>query len=260
MKTNPVHEVEDLGPGIAQFDKLEDNEEITPCSGFAAQFCNIDADENVKKALSKFINENRKNGKGNSNTNFIADVGGIISATDDKPLPELATKGFFTMAYPHIFINGSCDFTIKKSCNIDFQQWVTHIYFCCDNRVPAHRFLKFHLLNISNRTKALNQGSFCVNMHINEKQISRDELINRLENNDESIPRKFISMSSNIPNTPPYWSQAKRELDALCFFMLKEESVYPTYFDTSSCAEHRWQPLQTLYFGRVSVKIRTGKN
>ena len=28
--------------------------------------------------------------------------------------------------------------------------------------------------------------------------------------------------------------------------MLKEENVYPTYFDTSSCAEHRWEPLHRV--------------
>lgn len=30
------------------------------------------------------------------------------------------------------------------------------------------------------------------------------------------------------------------------FFMLKEHQVYPTYFDTSSCAEHHWPQLHNL--------------
>ena len=92
----------------------------------------------------------------------------------------------------------------------------------------------------------MNQGSFCVNQQVNEKQITRDELIEKLENNDEALPRKFISMSSNIPNTAPFWGNAKRELDALCFFMLKEENTAISYFDTSSSAEYRWQPLHKL--------------
>ena len=28
--------------------------------------------------------------------------------------------------------------------------------------------------------------------------------------------------------------------------MLKEHQVYPTYFDTSSCAEHHWPQLHNL--------------
>ena len=106
--------------------------------------------------------------------------------------------------------------------------------------------MKFHLLNIGNRKKALNQGSFCVNQQINEKQITRDELLERLENNDESLPRKFISMSANIPNTAAFWKDAKRKLDSLCFFVLYEDDVIPVYFDTGSCAEHRWISLHTL--------------
>ena len=126
-----------------------------------------------------------------------------------------------------------------------------HIYHCIDNRVPAHRFLKFHLLNIGMRKKALNQGSFCVNQQLNEKHLTRDELKERLLNEDESIPRKFVSMSANLQNTDPFWRERKHELDALCFFMLKD--VFPTYFDTSSCAEHHWTPLHNVLIKYIST-------
>jgi len=80
-------------------------------------------------------------------------------------ITELSTNGFFTMAYPHIFCNGSCDITIKSLAPLEYEKWVQHIYYCCDNRVASHRFLQFHLLNIALRKKALNQGSFCVNQY-----------------------------------------------------------------------------------------------
>eukprot|EP00111_Clytia_hemisphaerica_P012308 TCONS_00036142-protein len=51
---------------------------------------------------------------------------------------------------------------------------------------------------------------------------------------------------SNLVDTAPYWRERKHELDSLCFFMLKENNVYPTYFDTNSCAEHHWVPLHNL--------------
>ena len=66
------------------------------------------------------------------------------------------------MTYPHIFVNGSCDITIKKIRSIDYLQWVEHIYFTTDNRVAAHPFLKFQLLNIGLKKRALNQGSYLV--------------------------------------------------------------------------------------------------
>ena len=122
------------------------------------------------------------------------------------------------MAYPHIFINASCDITVKSLVNVDYHSWSDHIYHCCDSRVSAPRFLKFHLLNIGMRKKALNQGSFCVNQQLIEKHLTRDELKEKLQNNDENVPRKFISMSTNLPNTDPYWRERKHELNALCFF------------------------------------------
>lgn len=82
-----------------------------------------------------------------------------------------------------------------------------------------------------------------------------EELQKNLEEKDESVPRKIISMSANLPNTDTYWRERKKELDALCFLMLKEFQVLPTYFDTSSCAEHHWKPLHKLlieYYATVT--------
>lgn len=53
-------------------------------------------------------------------------------------------------------------------------------------------------MNISLSQKALNQGSFCVNQQINEKHLTRDELLEQLQNDDDTIPRKFLSMSTNL--------------------------------------------------------------
>ena len=98
----------------------------------------------------------------------VAEVGNLIKETEDKSISELSTEGFFVMAYPHIFSNGLCDITIKSMVNIDYHSWVEHIiYYCGDNRVAAHRFLKFHLLNIG---KGSESGSFCVNQQLNEKK------------------------------------------------------------------------------------------
>lgn len=188
----------------------------------------------------------------------VDDLGNLKSESKEKPIPELSPEGFFTMAYPNIFINGTCDITIPSTRTADYDMWVENIYFCRDNRVSSHRFLKFHLLNIGLRKKASDQGSFCVNQQVNEKQLTRDELVQRLQVKDDSIPRKFISMSSNIVNTDPYWKERKHELDSLCFFKLKEHSVFPSYFDTSSCSEHHCVSLHDVLIKYISKT--TGSN
>ena len=72
------------------------------------------------------------------------------------------------------------------------------------------------------------------------------ELRANLENEDESVPRKFLSVAANLPNIDPYWRERKKELDALTFFRRKEYGDLPAYFDTNSCAEYHWKPLMKL--------------
>ncbi|XP_066920336.1 uncharacterized protein [Clytia hemisphaerica] len=250
-KFNNENKNEDKGPAPGQFEKLAVDEELTTASGFATQLTNSDADENVKNALRAFLGDNA-NVEEILEAGQVADIGRLHLNKREKPIPELSTDGFFTMCYPHIFVNGTCDYTIKAARTLKYEDWVQHICYCNDNRVPAHRFLKFHLMNISMRKKALDQGSFCVNQQINEKHITRDELLEQLENQDEAIPRKFLSFSANLIDTAPYWRERKHELDSFCFFMLKEHQVYPTYFDTSSCAEHHWIPLHNILIKYLS--------
>ena len=223
-KNNNEQSTEDKGPAPGQFEKLAVDEELTTSSGFAAQLTNSDADENVKNALRLFLGEDC-NIEELIEAGRVANIGKLHTNKKEKPIPELSTEGFFTMCYPHIFVNGTCDYTIKAARNLKFEDWIDHIYFCKDNRVPSHRFLKFHLMNISLRQKALNQGSFCVNQQINEKHISRDELVEQLENENQAIPHKILSMSANLVDTAPYWRERKHELDSLCFLLLKEHQV-----------------------------------
>ena len=193
-------QTDDHGPAKDQFDHLSEDEEIASYSGIAVPLNMQDADEEVKKLLDKFL-------KNSSQTwEHVIEAGKVAAmkfnkSSQQKLIPELSTDGFFTMAYPHIFVYGSCDITIKRVVEVDYLQWVEHIYFTVDNRVAAHPFLKFHLLNLGLRQRALRQGSFCVSQQISEPLITIEELQQRLSNGDDSIGRKIISMAANLPNT-----------------------------------------------------------
>ena len=128
------------------------------------------------------------------------------------------------MAYPTIFISGSCDITIPKLVKLDVQDWIEHIYYCIDNRVCAHPYLKFFLLNLRLRRQALSQGSFVVSQQLNDAHLTIQQLQQNLNNNDDSVPRKTISMVKNFANTDPYWKAKKKKLDALTLFHRKEYS------------------------------------
>ena len=78
--------------------------------------------EDIKKAVRNLIGDDWEEHLDN-----IAEV--EQTTTDrEKPISELNTKGFFTMAYPELFINGSGDWTISNQRKPDFQQWINHSY------------------------------------------------------------------------------------------------------------------------------------
>ncbi len=165
---------------------------------------------------------------------------------DSDPIPELKTPGFFAMAYPTLFIAASCDITVQRLVNIDYKEWVEHIYYNVDNRVAAHPYLKFFLLNLRMRTQALSQGSFLVSQQLNDAHLSISELRDKLVNNDTSVPRKVTSIASNFVNTDPYWRERNKELDAIGVYRKKEKGDVMTHFRTHSCAEFHWVPFHEL--------------
>ena len=158
-------------------------------------------------------------------------------------MKELSTDGFFTMTFPTIFINGSCDFTIANLKSVKYDEFVKHIYYNIDNRVSQHPFLKFVLLNLGLRQRALSQGNFVVAQQLSDAHLSIADLRQQLDDNNDTVPRNIISISSNLPNTHPFWRERRRELYSIFFFRLMEYGAMPAYFDTMSCAEYHCVPL-----------------
>ena len=121
-----------------------------------------------------------------------------------------------------------------------------HIYYNIDNRVSKHPFLKFVLLNLGLRKKALAQGSFVVAQQLADAHLSIADLKKHLADKNESVPRQIINIASNLPNTHPFWKERRRELESILFFRLMEFGDMPAYFDTMSCAEYHCLPLLNL--------------
>ena len=192
---------EDKGPAPAQAELDHDEEdESTTASGVACPLEPKNCDKELTSILDKLL------GKGAGQQAVLN--GQVASANRDhvkgEQLNELKTLGFFVMAFPTIFVNGSCDFTAPKLVDIVFDEWIQHIYFTGDGRVSKHPYLKFLLLNLRLRKMALNQGSFVVAQQLNDAHLSISDLAENLRNKDESVLRKIISMAANLPNSHPY--------------------------------------------------------
>ena len=145
---------------------------------------------------------------------------GMVAVGDWAPLKgdrlkEMTIEGFFTMLSPDVFVDGSCDITIKRLRTPKLGEWLEHIYWAGDGRVAAQPLLKFALLNLKLRTEALSQGRYVVAQQLNDAHLDAGGLLANLDAGDDSVPRKVISVGSNIVNSDPYWKERKRDVDSL---------------------------------------------
>ena len=237
MKANDNDE-EDKGPAPEQFNipPQKDDETVT-YSGIAVPAEPKDAEEELRNVLRNLV------GKDNVEEKVAV---AEWDYSDSEPLSELKNPGFFAMNFPSIFDNGSCDITHCPLVRLDINEWIEHIYFQGDNRVTKHPFLKFFLYNLNLRKQALQQGSFLVAQQLNEPHLTIAELMEKIENEDQSIPRKIIRMGGNLVNTDPYWNLRRSELEGFTFYRRNETNDLPAYFHTNSMAELHWAPLIKL--------------
>ena len=162
---------EDKGPSPGQFfiPFSSDDESVTT-SGLTCPVDPKDADKELNSILKKL-----------TGSDDILKENGVASAdwnhSNQSPVSELKTPGFFSMAFPDVFINGSGDITSNQLVTVPLDEWIQHIYYNGEGRVPKHPFLKFFLYNLSMRMKALNQGNFLVSQQLNDAHVSIEELI-----------------------------------------------------------------------------------
>ena len=216
---------EDKGPSEHQFDTLLETEEITSTSGMVTPINPQDLTEEILQAIQKIVGDDLED---EDPLNAAAIIEPSDDGPRDKPLKELSTVGFFSMAFPEVFVNSTCDYTVLKQKQPPFDEWIKHIYWTSDARVANHPHLKFYLLNLKLRKKALSQTNFLVSQQLDAAQLSIEELTEQLETGDDSIPRKIIGVAANLPNPDPFWSDRYKEVYALNLFMLHKNKSLMT--------------------------------
>ena len=170
-------------------------------------------------------------------------------------LKEMATEGFFTMLAPQIFVEGSCDITIKTCRVPKLNDWLEHIYWAGDGRVAASPLLKFGLLNLKLRTDALSQGRYLVAQQLTDAHLGIAGLAANLAQDDTSVPRKILQHGGQLVNTDPFWKERKRELDALHVWRKYDFGDLPPYFHTLSMAELHWLEIERV----LCLYLRTSR-
>lgn len=195
---------EDLGPAPEQVQPDGDPDDDMPTtSGIVHPRAQKDAAEELRKALEKVAGGAHSAEEAQARGE-VADID--MYYEDAEIIAELETEGFFTMAYPSIFVNGSCDITTPH-CKMrritdgthdteSLHTWIQHLYYTGDGRVPAHRYLKFALLHIMLKKSALKQSGYLVSQQLRDADKSAEDLLKDLDAGNASVAHKIIGMSS----------------------------------------------------------------
>ena len=104
-----IQQESDLGPAPKQFtNKVPVDEDDFTRSGIVCPMKPKDVDKELRLTLAKLLGSEDA-------ANEAINEGNVARATleynTEQPLNELNTVGFFSMAFPTIFVNGSCDYT-----------------------------------------------------------------------------------------------------------------------------------------------------
>ena len=115
----------DKGPAKNQFvDKMPTNDENITRSGIICPLELKDVDKELKTVLNRLLGSEAA---AEEAIQHGAVAGADMEYTRENPVNELKTPGFFAMAYPTVFINGSCDFTVPRLVKIAFNDYITRI-------------------------------------------------------------------------------------------------------------------------------------
>ncbi|KAK3911530.1 LexA repressor [Frankliniella fusca] len=78
------------------------------------------------------------------------------------PLNEFSSPGYFSMAFPHLFPYGTCDFSMPRDKKVSFQDYIHHLMFYKDQRFCKDERFRYFIMNTEMRWESLNIGNVYV--------------------------------------------------------------------------------------------------
>ena len=116
---------------------------------------------------------------------------GVQARSEGEFVRELSTTGFFSMAWPWIWVNGSCDLTVagKLYDKPPFDAWVEHLYHLDDGRVPADEFVGAALFALRMKRRVRTDGGYMV-----RKQLAAHDVLDE-DQSPGTSPSLAIALS-----------------------------------------------------------------
>ena len=155
----------------------------------------------------------------------------------DVPISEFVTSNLFTMAFPCLFPYGSGDFHVNRPRTCEsMADWAEHLLWFEDGRFANHQYFKFVVHNMIMRKRAIENSTFIVKQKLGDAHLSVSDIRDKIQNDDNSIIKKIIYLSSNLRGSSKYWDQKAKELRSLVQYNINEGCGLPSSFCTGSCA------------------------
>lgn len=130
---------------------------------------------------------------------------------DPEPINEFTTDGYVACAFWWLFPTGDEDFHDPRDQDVTLREWVEYLMFYYDGRFRNDHLFGFFAFNTTYHHLAIKQATFYTN-NSTIKNMSLEELKEKLSNGDESILKQIAAHNANIRGSRCYWCQRTSEL------------------------------------------------
>lgn len=158
-----------------------------------------------------------------------------------RPVSEFTTHGLFAKAFPHLFPTGSGDFSsarIRKLTSLG--DYFKHIIRYHDPRFRQDERFLYFAMNMMFRWRALENGNLYMKQHPDEKKLSAEQILQRLD--QPGFLKKVMAFSQSLHGSQSYWYNQCNRVESMC-----KQLGPPTFFVTLSAADTYWPDVQQLF-------------
>ncbi|KAK3912381.1 ATP-dependent DNA helicase [Frankliniella fusca] len=162
------------------------------------------------------------------------------------PLNEFSSPGYMSMAFPHLFCYGTCDFSMPKKKKVSLTDYVRHLMQYKDQRFAKDERFRYFIMNSEMRWQSLNIGNVYVRKN---SEFSKMTILQLKEHFKENpwIVNQIMHFGSRLRSTKSYWNSRCSEL-----LDMVNQIGTPTIFFTLSSADYYWPDLYRLLGHKVS--------
>ena len=162
-------------------------------------------------------------------------------ATEQNPINEFHSEGYFSCAFPILFPTGKAEFLAPRLNSVTIGNYFKHLMLYNDGRFAKHCRFRYFALNTEMRWRALQTGRVYVRQNPEDAHLSIEDLRDMIGRQGENFANRVLHYASSLRGTKQYWFQQRSRLISMV-----DTLGMPTVFFTHSAADLQWPELAHL--------------